>query len=313
MLGLTQEQLAELISSRDEFVRQTDISKIERGQIRLPRRARLERLAKALEMPLGQLLAASGWAGAEDEFSDQDTPGETDHDTTVAPGVRQRIRPEDVPHLWEQFQAGHPHLRYIRAVMVHEWQHNGSDGSRQCDAHAPVLSDADLLERERASAALTEAAGPFLEHLSLTLNDIPHVVTLADRDGWILEMVGTPQEFGGHAAGIAVGASMAEQDVGPNGIGTALATRRPALIYGVERYLGPEHPTACLGVPVHGGAAIVGALGILVRQQDADPARLDLAQACARSIDAVLSATTALHASDDFVPSDRRSADADDD
>ncbi|HYI15515.1 MAG TPA: helix-turn-helix transcriptional regulator [Thermomicrobiales bacterium] len=68
-LGWTQEELAEWISVDGEYVRQSEISRIENGRIALPRRERLERLARVLELPLGELLARSGWAGAETQFS----------------------------------------------------------------------------------------------------------------------------------------------------------------------------------------------------------------------------------------------------
>jgi transcriptional regulator with XRE-family HTH domain len=61
-LALTQEELAERIG---EGVRQAEVSRLERDRIGLPRRARLDRIATALELPLGELLARSGWAGAD--------------------------------------------------------------------------------------------------------------------------------------------------------------------------------------------------------------------------------------------------------
>lgn len=67
-LGWTQEQLAERISTDGEYVRQSEISRIENGKIDLPRRERLIRLAEVLSLPLGELLARSGWAGADLHF-----------------------------------------------------------------------------------------------------------------------------------------------------------------------------------------------------------------------------------------------------
>ena len=61
-LGLTQEQLAELVGGG---VRQAEISRLEHDRVTLPRRQRLEQLARALDVPLGELLARSGWVGAE--------------------------------------------------------------------------------------------------------------------------------------------------------------------------------------------------------------------------------------------------------
>jgi transcriptional regulator with XRE-family HTH domain len=75
-LGWTQEELAERISRDGEYVRQSEISRIESGKIVLPRRDRLERIAAALDLPLGELLARSGWAGAGALFAPQTQPVE---------------------------------------------------------------------------------------------------------------------------------------------------------------------------------------------------------------------------------------------
>jgi transcriptional regulator with XRE-family HTH domain len=62
-LGLTQEELAERIGGN---MRQSDISRLERGRIDLPRRQRLEAIATALDVTPGYLLLQSHWFG-EDE------------------------------------------------------------------------------------------------------------------------------------------------------------------------------------------------------------------------------------------------------
>jgi transcriptional regulator with XRE-family HTH domain len=70
-LGLTQEQLAERISDEEGYIRQSEISRIESGRVALPRRERLERLAAALDLSLGELLARSGWTDAQTYFTEQ--------------------------------------------------------------------------------------------------------------------------------------------------------------------------------------------------------------------------------------------------
>ncbi len=62
-LGLTQEALAEMIGGG---VRQAEISRLEHDRVTLPRRQRLEQIAAALDVPLGELLVRSGWTGADD-------------------------------------------------------------------------------------------------------------------------------------------------------------------------------------------------------------------------------------------------------
>lgn len=62
-LDLTQEELANLVGDN---TRQADISRLENDRVSLPRRARLEALAKALQVSPGLLLAKSGWEGGEE-------------------------------------------------------------------------------------------------------------------------------------------------------------------------------------------------------------------------------------------------------
>ncbi len=64
-LGWSQEELAARVSDEGDEVRQSDISRLERGRVGLPRRARLLRLAAVLGLAPGDLLARSGWAGAD--------------------------------------------------------------------------------------------------------------------------------------------------------------------------------------------------------------------------------------------------------
>jgi transcriptional regulator with XRE-family HTH domain len=64
-LGLTQEELAERVG---ENVRQSEISRLERDYVALPRRSRLEALARALEVSPGYLLVHSGWLEDETEL-----------------------------------------------------------------------------------------------------------------------------------------------------------------------------------------------------------------------------------------------------
>ncbi len=67
-LGWTQETLAARVTDLGGDLRQSDVSRLERGKIGLPRRDRLARIAAALDLSLGELLARSGWAGADDVF-----------------------------------------------------------------------------------------------------------------------------------------------------------------------------------------------------------------------------------------------------
>ncbi len=61
-MGLTQEQLAERVG---DSVRQSDISRLEQDGIEFPRRERLDAIATALGVTLGDLLISTGWLEIE--------------------------------------------------------------------------------------------------------------------------------------------------------------------------------------------------------------------------------------------------------
>lgn len=65
-LGLTQEQLAERVA---DGVRQSEISRLEHDRVTLPRRDRLEQLAAALDVSIGELLLRTGWMNEGDQLA----------------------------------------------------------------------------------------------------------------------------------------------------------------------------------------------------------------------------------------------------
>src|SRR4051794_11366420 len=73
-LGMSQETLAFRVSELGSEITQADVSRIELGKVDLPRRRRLEHIAAALELSLGELLEASGWVGAVARFIGEDPP-----------------------------------------------------------------------------------------------------------------------------------------------------------------------------------------------------------------------------------------------
>lgn len=61
-MGITQEQFAALLG---DGVRQSDVSRLERGGVSQPRLERLQSIARILDVPLGKLLMLTSWANPE--------------------------------------------------------------------------------------------------------------------------------------------------------------------------------------------------------------------------------------------------------
>jgi transcriptional regulator with XRE-family HTH domain len=72
-IGLTQEELAERIG---DGIRQSDISRMERDRVQMPRPARFRAIAAALELQPGELLLLAGWPGAMTESARPDRTDE---------------------------------------------------------------------------------------------------------------------------------------------------------------------------------------------------------------------------------------------
>ncbi|MDQ3657056.1 MAG: helix-turn-helix domain-containing protein [Chloroflexota bacterium] len=65
---MTQPDLAARVNRLGGDMRQSGISRLERGQVTLPRSHRLQQIAEALDITPGELLARGGWSGADSPF-----------------------------------------------------------------------------------------------------------------------------------------------------------------------------------------------------------------------------------------------------
>jgi transcriptional regulator with XRE-family HTH domain len=113
-LGLTQEELADRIG---DGVRQAEVSRLECDRVALPRRRRLERIAAALDVPVGELLAAAGWSGADGAFRPP-TPAAEEPAALSVPAPPEADDPPVVHHLPSMTDLRHA---LIRAQELH-WQ-----------------------------------------------------------------------------------------------------------------------------------------------------------------------------------------------
>lgn len=120
-MGLTQEELAERIGAG---CRQAEISRLERGKVGLPRRARLERIAAALGLPMGELLSRSGWAGADaalGRVAERPPPDDRPSDAVAPASIADPAlppRPELSPRLRAAVERSHE-LRAWSAELQH--------------------------------------------------------------------------------------------------------------------------------------------------------------------------------------------------
>lgn len=198
--------------------------------------------------------------------------------------------------LLEQWQAfthqpeSKQSFQCLDPVVLQAWQRCRDLGIKPEQLSYVFLSPAQLQIKRLNNTHLIKAAYPYMQHLARCFENIPHVVALADAEGWIIEMSEQPQDaLGGASTGVCLGSSWNEKHIGNNGIGTALATGEPTFVYGIEHYAMVYHSAYCIGVPIRLGGKIIGCLDVSVtREEEARPQNLALVQACVASIESTL-------------------------
>src|SRR3954468_9200737 len=135
---------------------------------------------------------------------------------------------------------------------------------------------------------LTRSALPVLRHLREDLDNQPISIILTDPAGLVLTRLDAGRDLDGHLerVNLAPGFSYAEENVGTNGIGTALEGGRPMHVFGHEHYAEHLEDLACAGVPIHHpiSGKTVGAVDLTCWRRDAGSLLLTLAKSTAEQI-----------------------------
>jgi sigma-54 dependent transcriptional regulator, acetoin dehydrogenase operon transcriptional activator AcoR len=135
---------------------------------------------------------------------------------------------------------------------------------------------------------LTRSAMPVLRHLRDHLEGQPISVILTDSAGVVLSRLTSDPDLERHLDGVnlAPGFSYAEEQVGTNGIGTALEGGQPAHVFGHEHYAEHLEDLACAGVPIHHpiSGKVVGAVDLTCWRKHADQLLIALVMTTADQI-----------------------------
>lgn len=201
------------------------------------------------------------------------------------------VNQDDLIYKWGKFVKVVEKNPTIRPITIEAWKRCEGLGLDPNDLKFKFLDDDELKQKLAENSQLIEVAEPYLEHLSLSLTGITHLITLTDSYGWVIDLRGTADEMGGKEYGICLGASWSEKDIGNNGAGTSLIIGKPVLIYGLEHYKKAYSPITCIGVPIRVQEKIIGAIAVCVPNEYASPARLNLATACVNSVESTISNT----------------------
>ncbi|MGW7545766.1 SpoIIE family protein phosphatase [Streptomyces sp. NPDC054770] len=190
---------------------------------------------------------------------------------------------EALSHAHDRFLGKRPVGGRVRESVLRSWQRSQSRGVAA--DHIDVLYHRDL----DFGGLLDQLAGPVLDDLASKVSGIKVCIALCDEQARVLaRRVGEPSLNGFlDTIQLAPGFGFPEPGVGTNGMGTALAARRPSFICGREHYADIMRPFACAATPIRDplSGRILGALDLTCDHKDAEAAMLDLVSQTAEAIE----------------------------
>ena len=170
----------------------------------------------------------------------------------------------------------------MRGPILASWQR-----SRDLDVAADRIQQ-DYSPEIDLDTPLTRSAQPVLRNLRAQLDDQPMSIILTDPTGLVLTRQSGDRELDRclDRVQLAPGFRYAEENVGTNGIGTALEVGGPAYVFGHEHYAEDLEGLSCAGVPIRDPIAgrTVGAIDLTCWAKDAGPLLLTLAKNTAEQI-----------------------------
>ncbi|MGW6916621.1 GAF domain-containing protein [Kitasatospora sp. NPDC054939] len=151
-------------------------------------------------------------------------------------------------------------------------------------AAAVHLGPAEVEHRRRVSG-LDPLLPVLRDTLLAPMGQTPLLLAVADAEGHVLWQEGERQlRRSADRIGFLTGARWVEENVGTNGIASALRAERPMQVHSAEHYLRSHHAWTCVAAPVHDPSTgrLVGVVNLSGPAQNVQPYLLQLTATAAR-------------------------------
>jgi transcriptional regulator of acetoin/glycerol metabolism len=185
----------------------------------------------------------------------------------------------------------------VRALVRDSWSRSLDAGVPASLERAPVIWNDDEIRNARESTDWIPLAHQAVAAQRGAYADGGHILCLFDAYGRMLHGEGDPAALDGlQAINFRPGALWTEAVVGTNGPGTALASRMPVHVVGVEHFCAAWHDWHCAAYPIRDQltSQVLGVVDLSGFREAAHPHTLTLAIAIGVAIEQSLSARDAM-------------------
>ncbi len=166
---------------------------------------------------------------------------------------KSKVEPTSIGAVWEKFIIdGNAESLPIRTEILESWKRCYAAGVNPYDGTSyRALENGELTELLYRHREMIRVAKPFMVKLYEFVAGSGFVVFLADERGYMLEVMGDYDILeNARKVNLSKGFGWMEEEVGTNGIGTALALGAPCQVSGQEHYCQKIHSWTCSAAPI---------------------------------------------------------------
>ena len=162
-------------------------------------------------------------------------------------------RQETLKRIWQEYTARKQVLPgEVRQIILDSWERCRKWGviPHQIQVEE-VISFQELDEKGAANQELINIALPIMEKLYHFVSGSGFIVSLADKEGYLLKIIGDPEiALASQKGNFRPGANWSERSAGTNAIGTALVAGSPLQVFAHEHYCKCSHRWTCSASPI---------------------------------------------------------------
>lgn len=153
--------------------------------------------------------------------------------------------------IWQKFINGDDNLSGLSTEVAFSWKRSRAFGVDPF-AKSPLVDEKVINELQRKNKNLIEVVSPFVALVRGFIHNTGFMVTLVDKDGFILDVKGDRQALEEAKLNMfCIGANRSEKVAGTNAISLALIENKPIQIVGPEHFRRDYHNWTCSAAPIH--------------------------------------------------------------
>ncbi len=183
----------------------------------------------------------------------------------------------------------------MRAEVAASWERSAAAGVDVTQRAAPIALDVPDLRGQREAHPLARVFPLLDDVLGREVRDCGAVMALADAEGTLLWVCGTPERLReAERIGFVEGSNWDERLAGTNAPGLALATGRDARVTRDEHFRSSVRSWSCAATPIHdpGTSQLLGVLDVTGGDAIVVPQTMAMVRAAARLAEAELARQT---------------------